>query len=192
MDFDYIINGIPNTSTDYTNSIVTVDSRRHYIHEGKAFHMDAYDSIAANNVFTFWGKNTGNKKIHFDTVYFNPGTFLIEFVKNGTFTLGGNPYTLFADEDSTHIGTTYNLAPTYNLNMNSNNTNTFKIYVQPSGSNGLVRTGGTVFAREYNQSPSYTNVQYVIGAGQDFVAQFKNVGTASAQYFLRMIWYEVD
>lgn len=171
---------------DYVGAMTTIDSRRHYLHEGKAFNMDAYDSIAAGNVFTFWGKNTGTKKIHLDEIYFNPGTFLIEFIKDGVFTLSDNPYTLIADEEPE--SPTYNLAPAFNMNKMSENEPTFKIYVQPAG---LVRTAGTIFAREYNQSASSLESQWVIGPGQDFVAQFKNVGASSLQYFLRLIWYEV-
>lgn len=174
---------------DYVGALSVIDSRRKYIHDGKSFHSDFYDSIAANNVFTFWGKNTGTKNIHFDEIYFNPGLFLIEFSKDAAFTLGGNPYTLFADENPAHIGSTYNLVPAFNLHMGSSNINTFKIYAQPAG---LVRTGGTIFAREYNQSPGDTDVQYIIAPGQSFTAQFKNVGTTSLQYFLRMLWHEVE
>lgn len=174
---------------DYVGAITTIDSRRKYLHDGKAFNMDAFDTIGAGNVFTFWGKNTGNKKIHIDQIYFDPGTFQIDFIDNGAFTLGGNPYTLIADEDPTHIGTTYNLAPSFNMNKTSGNTPTFKIYMQ---ANALVRVGGTVFAREYNQSGSNNNAQWILGPGQSFTAQFKNTGSSSLQYFLRMIWYEVD
>jgi hypothetical protein len=174
---------------DYVGALTTIDSRRKYLHDGKAFNMDAFDTIGAGSVFTFWGKNTGDKKVHVDQVYFNPGTFQIDFIDDATFTLGGNAYTLFADENPAHIGTTYNLAPAFNMNKMSDNTPTFKIYMQ---ANGLVKTGGTIFAREYNQSGSNNNAQWIMGPGQSFVGQFKNTGTTSLQYFLRMIWYEVD
>lgn len=183
MDMSTICVGVPDAAlSSKVGAVAGIDSRRKYIQDGNSYHCDFYDSIAAGNVFTFWGKNTGTKEIHFDEIYFCPGTFLIEFSKDATFTSGGNAYTLVANDG-------VNLVPTFNLNMGSSNTNTFKVYAQPAG---LIRTAGAVFAREYNQSPGDTDVQYIIAPGQEFTAQFKNVGTTSLQYFLRMIWHEVE
>lgn len=167
---------------DYVGALATIDSRRKAIHEGRAYSMDFYDSIAAGNVFTFLGKNTGNKYIHLDEIYMNSGTFLIEFITDGTFTLGGNAYALQAIDGTNDI-------PSFNLNKGSSNTATFKIYAQPAG---LVRTAGTIFAREYNQSTQNADNQWIIAPGQSFAAQFKNVGTSPQQYFLRLRWSEVE
>jgi hypothetical protein len=172
---------------DLIHALVTVDSRRRAIHEGRSFNMDFYDTIGAGNVFTFWGKNTGTKNIHLDEIYMNPGTFLINFISNGIYTLGGQPYAPIADET---VGSpTYNKMPGYNLNKTYVSDPTFKVFVQPAA---LVLASGDIFAREYNQSTASGTTQWIIGPGQEFTCQFKNVGTASATYFLRLRWSEVD
>jgi hypothetical protein len=182
-----ILRGFPGEALNrIVRSIVTTDSRRRAIHEGRAYNMDFYDTIGAGSVYTFWGKNTGDKNIHLDEIYMNPGNFLIDFIDEGVFTLSGSPYTLVADE--TEGSPTYNKMVSHNLNKTKDNEATFKVFVQPAA---LVKTSGEIFAREYNQSTASGTTQWIIGPGQNFTAQFKNLGTASATYFLRLRWSEV-
>ena len=184
----YIQRGIQDSVYNpLVRSIVTSDSRRRAIHEGRAYNMDFYDTIGAGSVYTFWGKNTSDKNIHLDEIYMNSGTFLINFISGGSYTLGGQPYTLVADET---VGSpTYNKMPAYNLNKNYASNATFKVFAQPAG---LVMTSGDIFAREYNQSTASGTTQWIIGPGQEFTAQFKNLGTSSQTYFLRLRWSEVN
>lgn len=164
---------------DYVGALTTVDAKRKYIHLGKAFYADFYDTISANGVYTFLGTNTGAKDISIEEIYFNPGNFLIEFVDSGTYTNGGNPYTMQNTVETA----------SFNFNKKSSNVSTFKLYPQTPG---LVRATGTVFAREYNQSPTNADRQWILGAGQSFTCQFKNLAASSTPYFLRMVWYEIN
>lgn len=164
---------------DYAGAMSVLDVKRKYIHDGKAFYADFYDTISANGVYTFLGTNTGAKDISIEEIYFNPGNFLLEFVDGGSYTNSGNSYTL---QNTVEV-------PNFNFNKKSSNASSFKLYPQPVG---LVRTAGTVFAREYNQSPSNADRQWVLGAGQSFTCQFKNLAASSTPYFLRMVWYEID
>lgn len=167
---------------DYPGSFITTDVRRRYSHIGKAFNLTIQESITPGTTKTFYAKNTSTDKIIIvDQVYFNTGELSIEFIENGTYTLNENPYTL----------NTNTALSCYNFNREYQDQSYFKIYVQDSG---LLKTGGKVFSKEYKESTTHSNLQWVFAPGYEVTAQFKSVASSAnpVPYFLRLTWYEVD
>ncbi len=155
----------------YTGGIDSIDTKHAAIHNGQAFYMDFYNTIAAGKVYKFHGVNTSSKYIHLQPPSFAEGKFLIEFIKDATYT----PQTTVNN-------------PTFNLNLGSSNEATFKVYPQDPT---LAVTGGTVFAREY-MKPANQVIEWILPPQSSFLATFANLDTTnSLQYFLRLFWYEL-
>lgn len=168
---------VSNGTITQTDELVTIDTKHDYVHKGLAFSADYVDSISAGSTFYFLGKNTStDRQVHVQMPHFNPGTFVLKFIKNPTLV---NPQRTVE-------------LPSTNVNLGSENVSAFKIWPQSTTTpQNFSTSGGTVIASEAYEAVHEENIQYVIPPGMELLASFNNDGTASAKWHLRLFWFDV-
>ena len=160
---------------------VYMDWEHHAIHEGIAFNLNVYSTVAFGTP-KYCQFKTGSKYVHLKekTIVDGSDTLLCQFIEAPTVT----------------DGTT--LVPTYNRNRNSSTTSVMVIYSDPTNI-----SGGTILEYDYifgadnalggaqvSSPGAFMNLEWVLKPNTTYIYKLENLGDGTATFLSKLMWYE--